>query len=271
VSVAIVAILAVVAIAAVGYERFIPITQIDSGRLAALVVTAPPSGFNKKPASSTGVPASSSPFSTVKAAGKSSPGSTGSYSVAWTNPSSSNDSAWLLVSVLPSASDAAKVQSEAASQYLGAQSFKTENYVLAGHVAMPSMSGAQAAVFTSSKSGPPVVTVIYQVGRAQVVEFVGLVGSQAKATTTATALANAEAAQLDHVLPGFSLSRTSSPLAATLVYWLVVLSIVSIGIATPIIVRRTRQKRIQARERMARRQLQSRGRKVARRHASQHR
>jgi hypothetical protein len=265
-----VAIVVVLAAATVGYVHLIPLTQIERQRLATLVVTTPPSGFTKKPASSTAVPASSSPFATVKTAGKTAPNSTGSYSIQWNNPTSSNDSAWLLVSLLPSAADAAKVQSEAASQYLGSESFKTENYTLAGNVPVPSVPGAQAAVYQSSKNGPPVVTVIYHVDRAQVVAFVGLVGSQSKATSTATTLAAAEAAQLDQVLPGFTLSKTSWPAVASALYWLAILSVVLIVVAIPIMIRRTRQRRIEARQRMERRQLQSRGRKVARRGATRY-
>ncbi len=259
------------AVAAVGYYRYIAMREVDRGRLAALVVTEPPSGFTNKPADSAQVPASSSSFPTVKAAAKRSANSVGSYAVQWTSPASSSDSASLLVSLLASASQAALVQSEAASQYLGPQSLKSEDYVFVGRVAMPSVSGAQAAVFKSSSSGPPVVTVLYRVGRAQVVEFVGLGGAQSKAASTAATLASAESAHLDGVLPGFSLSKTSWPPLATLVYWSAASTIILVGIAIPIIVRRTRAKRVEAQQRAAKRHLQSRGQKVARRQASRHR
>jgi len=262
----------VVIVAFIGYQRYIPIHHVERGRLSRLIVARPPSGLNPKPTNAAEVDASSSPFAAVQAAAKRSPNSTGSYSVQWTETGSSTSGASVLASLLPSDSDAVTVQAEAAKAYLAAGSFKSDGYGLAGTFAVPSVKGEAAALYrsTSTKTVGHLATVVFRFDRVVIVEFVPET-SAATAQATATSLAEAEYAYLRQLGSGFSLTATTRPLEASLIYAAVAVAIIAAMFSVPPVVTRGRRRRRLAGEEAARREVLGRGRKIAKHHAARRR
>jgi hypothetical protein len=257
-----------VVVAIVVFFVLIPVHSVQRSRLSALVPSHPPAGFNNKPASSTQVAASNSPFPEVKAAAKSSPNSTGSYSIEWTKASPSNDAVSLIASMLPSTKDASTVQSQAKSNYLGQQSLKSASYNYVAPVAVPGIPGASAALFSSSTGNPPLVVVAFQKGRAQVTAFVGVAGQTIAGESTARSVASSEYRLLNKVLPGFTLTRTSWPLVASIVYWLVAAAVIAAAVLVPWARRRVIERRRLSAEVARTRAVGARGSKIARRQAA---
>jgi hypothetical protein len=262
-----------VLLAGVGYDRWIVIRHVERTRLATLVVASPPPGYTKKPSSANQVTTQSSPLSSYKSLATAAPSRSGAYSVSWSNPASSTDSATILVSLLPNAAGAGKVQAQSVTQFLAAGSFNAEHYTLAGTVPVPGVPGARGAVFgpTGTATTPPVAAVVFSTGRVQVLELLGQKGTPTSTGAAAAALARSEYTHLGQVLPGFSLEVTSVPLVASAVYWAAVVGLLAVGVALPMGVRRARRARADARRRAARRQHQVRGSKIARRQATRRR
>jgi len=261
------------AAAAAVYLAFVSVDKVETGRLSRLVVTKPPAGFNPKPAAANTVPASSSQFAAVKAAGKRSPHSTGTYSIEWSDSTGGGSNAVsLVVSVLPTAADAAKVQSEAKSTYLSTGSLKSASYTYAGSVAVPSIPGASAAFFTpSTLTNPPVVVVAFQVDHAQATEFIGVPGSKQAIENEAVSFAHSEYEHLRAVLPGFSLVTTTRPVTESVVYWVIVALVLLVAVSGPVLRRRAKERRLQAAERARTQHKTVRGSKIARRQAARRR
>jgi hypothetical protein len=261
----------VVVVAAIGYVMFVPVHHVERTRLSRLVVAHPPAGYNAKAGNSGQVAATSSPFAEVKAAAKRSPDSTGSYSIEWTATKSTTNGASLLVSMLPSQSDAAVVLKQARQGYLDAGSFKTEKYAFAGPFAVPAVQGASGSLYVvSSKTDDRLAVVAFPEGRFVVVLFVQQTGA-AKAEADATSLAEAQLGHLQQVGQDFSLRVTTYPTVTTIVYWVVTGLIVVAILAVPPGIRRRRRHRLRAREEAARREFRGRGKKIARHHAARRR
>ena len=258
-------------VAIVVFFVVIPVHSIQRARLSSLVPSQAPAGFNKKPARSTQVAASNNPFPEVQTASKSAPNSTGSYSIEWTKPSPSNDAASLIVSVLPSARNASKVQSQAKSTYLGQQSLKSASYNYVGPVAIPGVPGATATLFSSSSNNPPLVVVAFQRGRAQATAFVGVAGPTASVESTARSVASSAYKHLNKVLPGFTLTRTRWPFVASIVYWVVAVAVLAVAVLVPWLRRRVTERRRLAAEVARTRGVGARGSKIARRQAARRR
>ncbi len=257
------------ALATGAYEQWIVMRHADRGRLAGLVVTAPPPGFTKKASASNEVTAASSPFSAFKTAAKNAPGSTGAWTSSWTSPSSSSESATVLVSLLPSAAIAAQVEAQAETQFLGTGAFAAQSYTRSASAPVPGVPGAKGAVFRpkAGAASPPVTTAVYRYGRAQVLVIVGKTGTPTQAEWATAALATSEFAHLRGALSSFSFLVTTVPLVATLVFWAVVVGGLGLALGIPMGSRRARRRRDQARSRLAARQHQVRGSKIARRQA----
>jgi len=263
------------AVALAIYLPAMSVDKVERGRLASLVVPKPPAGLNPKPAAANPIVPGSSQFKAVKAAGKRSPGSTGGYSIEWTDASGSSsgtNAVSLVVSVLPGPADAAKVQDEAKSAYVSKSSLKANGYTYANSVPVPSVPGAVAAFFTpSTLTNPPLVVVAFHVGRAQATEFIGIPGDKQAIENEAVSFARSEYEHLRAVLPGFSLSTTSYPLVASVVYWLVVAVVVLAVVLGPVLRERAVERRRVLAE-MARVQHKTvRGSKIAKRQAARRR
>ena len=263
------------AVALAIYLPLMSVEKVQKGRLAGLVVSKPPAGFNPKPAAANPISPSSSQFEAVKAAGKRSPDSTGGYSIEWTDAtasSSGTNAVSLVVSVVPTRADAAKVQAQAESTYASKSSLKANGYTYANPVPVPSIPGAAAAFFTpSSLTNPPLVIVAFQVGRAQVTEFIGIPGEKQTIENEAVSFARSEYDHLRSVLPGFSLSTTTYPLVASIVYWLVAATVVLGVVLGPILRERALERRRVQAERARVQHKTVRGSKIAKRQAARRR
>lgn len=261
------------ALAATGYELFIVMRHADKPRLARLIVPTPPAGYTHKPSASNVVTSADNPFAAFKSAAKRSPSESGAWSVSWANPASSNDSATILVSYLPSASAAEQVQSQAVQQFTGANSFKAQNYALYRAIPVSGVPGARAAAYTATGGAttPPVVAVVFSTGRAQVLELVGQTGTPQSTAAVAVDLARSQFLHLRRALPSFTLGVTIFPALATAIYWAVVAALAALVVGVPLGIGRTRRIRADRRRRAAERQHQVRGSKIARRQAARRR
>lgn len=265
----------ILAVALIVFVPLISMEKVQRSRLAHLVVSKPPAGFNPKAAAANPISASSSQFATVKIAGQKSPHSTGGYSIEWTDSSGSTtgtNAVSLVVSLLPNAGDATKVQAEAKSAYASKSSLKADSYTYANAVPVPSIPGASAAFFNpSTLSNPPLVVVAFQVGRAQATEFIGLPGDKQAIENEAVSFARTEYEHLRSVLPGLSLTETVYPTVASVVYWVVVGVMLLVVIVGPILRRRTVQRRLVLAERARSQHKTVRGSKIAKRQAARRR
>jgi len=248
--------------------RDLPIRHVERSRLARLAVTAPPPGFKAKPSVAI-VAASSNPFSGVAAATKRSPNATGSYSVEWSGTSSSNDAASFLVSLLPSASQARVVQSEAIKANLGGDSYTEETYANKVTFPVAEIPGAEAATYsaTSSHNAPILAVLVERVDRVVILELVRETGDASKVQATTLSVAESEYQHLRRTVAGFSLVRTHWPLLAISVDGAVGVLLALLAIATPPVVGRARRRRRVAQQEAARRLVLQRGGKVAKRQA----
>jgi hypothetical protein len=258
----------VLILAGIGFAVFIPHSEVQSARLARLVQSTPPPGFNAKPASATVMAAGASPYTIVQTDTKRFPHDTGAYSVGWTSPASPNDSASLLVSLLPNPADAGKAQAQAATTFLSRNGLQSSQFKYAGPLSLDSPPGAKGSVFSSaSGKGSYEVVVAYQFDRSQVLEFVGMTAPQSEVETVARTLAGSEYAHLQQALPGFKLTRTAPPEVASVVYIAVAALIALSVVIVPEAVVRTRTRRRRAREEEQRREMRIRGSKVVKRQA----
>ena len=263
-----VAALVVLVLAAIGYARYIPTHKTVTTRLAALLPSKAPAGFSAKPASAAPVNASSNPYSEVATAAKRSPSRTGSYSIQWTKAPPSTDTETVLLSLLPTDSDAAKANSQAESLYIAEKSLQPDGYAYGGPVnaGIPGAKGS-SFVSTAPTGGPPLAVIVFQLHRAQVTMFGAAAGSASKSAAAATSLAHTEYGLLKQRLGSFTLVKTSWPVVATIVFWAVTAGLVLLVVLGPVGIRKGRERRRVAREIARRRQLQSRGSKISRRQA----
>jgi len=263
-----------VLVAGLVFDQWIVRSRPDQARVARLVVPAAPAGFAQKPATSTGVNPTSSPFASVRTIAHKAPSQTGGWGVSWDVPKSSNDSASLLVTYLPTPADAATVEKDAETQFLGSNSFQSESYTLVGPVTVAGVPGAKGAVFKAAGTAttPPVAAVVFSYGRAQVLIIMGRAGTPAEAGAAAAALARAEYGHLQHELAGFRMGEaTNVPPVASILYWGVLAVVVALAVLIPFGIRRRRRHRAEERRRIAAQQQQLRGSKIARRQASRRR
>jgi hypothetical protein len=264
-----VAAVVVLVLAGIGYKLFIPVHHVERGRLAGLVVSHPPAGFTAKPASSSQVTAASNPFAEVKAAAKRSPNATGSYSVEWTATGSSSNGASILVSMLPTESDAVTVLRQAAQGYLKSTSFKSESYPFAGNFNVSGLPGAGAALYKvdPTKGDQRLAVVAFRQSRFVAVEFVQQ-DSPAAAQAAAGTLARDERSHLQQVESGFSLVDTTYPTAASVILGVVAVLLAAGLVVVPPAMRRGRRIQDERRAASARRQVRGRGHKIARHQAA---
>ncbi len=261
----------VLIVGALAFEWSIPIHHAEQSRLSRLVVAKPPAGFNVKPTSSAVVAASSNPFSAFKTAARRSPDQSGAYAIQWPGtPSSSTNSASVVVWWLPTASDAVAVLKQAVTAELAAGSFKAlDNYSLERRFAIAGVPGAQAALFGpgSAKGNGGVAAAVVPEGRYVVFDFAQMT-TTLQAQTAVTALAEAEDLHLRQVGPGFTLSETHWPLEASLICAGVTVALAALLVLVPLGASRGRRRQQLAREASNRRAVKGRGHKIASRQAA---
>lgn len=216
------------------YDHLIPVSHVQRSRLSQLVTTAP-AGFTAKPTSAAAVDAADNPFTGVKNAAKRAPNATGSYAVQWGSPKAPNDVAELLVSLLPDKASATSVLAEAKKDYLAAGSFSADGYSKAGTFALTGIPGAGTALYTSKTKGDaPVAVAVFATGRTVSVVFGSQTTGAAAGEATARALALSQHQHLLKVVPGFTLTYTTHPLWATVVYGVV--SVVIAGVVVTLVI-----------------------------------
>jgi hypothetical protein len=264
---------AVLVVAAVGAFSYLPVTRVQPNRMAQLIPTAPPPGFTGKPSHSSSQPASSSPLAAVKTAGSRSAYSTGMYLTGWGGATSSSDFASMLVYRLPSTSDAATAATQAIQAYLGPQTYTSNAFALRARFAIPTVPDASAAWYapTSAKVKQSLATFTERVDNVVVVAVINRSVSSATVQADANTWAQTESAHLRSTVPGFSLVQTRWPTVATLVYAGIAGAVALCVLTVPGLVRRTRHRRRVAQEAAARRQVMTRGGKIAKRQSASRR
>jgi hypothetical protein len=263
---------AVVVVAVVGAFIFLPITRYQPNRIAALAPPGPPPGFKGKPTSSSSEPSSSSPLTAVTSAAKKSPRATGIYFTQWGGSTATADFVNALVYLLPSTADAIKAQSEAVQTYLASGSFKSNSYALGSRFA-PAVPDASAALYhpTSAKARQNLAAVVQRVDNVVVITLANQTVPAPSVQANAQTVAQAEYQHLRATTPGFSLVQTRWPTIATIVYAAVAAAVVACILIIPNLVRRVRRKRRLAQEASARRQVMTRGGKIAKRQSANRR
>jgi hypothetical protein len=252
-------------VAALGGFRFIRIKDAEPTRLVQLEPATPPAGF--KPYASHVVDAPLSAFAAGKSAARRSPDATGSYTKEWQGPSSTSDDATVSLSLVPTTSEAATVQSEATTADLSRGSFSSQSVSLQSRFPVAGTTDTNGALF-AAPSGPNIGVVVQRVGRIVAVVTVKQSGPASQAQTTAQTMAQSEYHLLRQVEPGFSLVQTRWPISATSIYSAVAVILAAVVIGGPVAVRRVRRKRRTAHEEALRRQVMARGGKIAKRHAA---
>jgi hypothetical protein len=176
----------------------------------------------------------------------------------------------MLVYRLPTTADAATAASQATQTYLAPQTYASNAFALRARFAIPGVPGASAAWYapTSARAKQNLATFTERVDSVMVVAVINRSVSSATVQADAKTWAQTEYAHLRSTAPGFSLVQTRWPTVATLVYAGIAGAVV-VGVLTiPGLVRRTRHRRRVAQEAASRRQVMTRGGKIAKRQSA---
>jgi len=259
----------VVVVAALGYVVLVKSTRIDHSSLSALVI--PQTGLTAlkpKPVDAEFVAPTKSAFAAVKEAASSDPGETGGYGKEWSGSTSSGDAATQLVEFLPTSAQARLVRAEAEAEYSDKSSLQAAHITVTARFSVPTVPGAFGVRVATAKSSTTSATtgtaIVFQQGRVVAVEYLqSSTGGLSRAD--ATTVAEAEHALLERSEPGFSMTRTTRPLALSLLCGLATLVVAGLILFLPGLLRRRRARR-QARQReQARYEYRARGGKAMRR------
>jgi hypothetical protein len=259
----------VVVVAVVGYVVFVKSTRTDRSSLSALVIEQTGiTALKPKPVEAELVAPKKSAFAAVKKAASSEPDETGGYGKEWSGSTASGDAATQLVEFLPTSAQARLVRAEADSAYSDKSSLQAAHITVTAHFSVPTVAGAFGVSVATAKSSSTSATtgtaIVFQQGRVVAVEYLqSSTGGLSRAD--ATTVAEAEHALLQRSEPGFSMTRTTRPLASSLLYGLVIVVVAGLLLFLPGLVRR-RRARLQARQReQARYEYRARGGKAMRR------
>lgn len=260
---------AIVIVSAVAAFLVLPIHGIDSKRLARLVPAGPPPGFKAKPSNAAVENPTQSSFAAVKAAAKQSPKKTGSYTISW-DGKSTGDSAFVLVSLVPTEAQARTVLAQVRSQALGPAAYQSNSYKFSSNFTVPGVPGSVGALYlpttASVKQQLAVAAVPFRNSVAVVI--VDQAGQSSAAQSNNIRLARAEYRQLEGQVPGFGMESTRWPGIATAI-WAGLTGLAALAVLTiPAMVRRVRARHELARQEAARRLVLARGSKIARRQSA---
>jgi hypothetical protein len=251
----------IVVVAAVLYALWIPVTIANGARLGELAQSQPPPGLDVKAPTSTALSPAEFPFSEAKAAARKAPHETGMASVQWSPKEKNKAGAEVLLTLVPSEADAAKVLAEAVSSYVSTKAIQSNGYTLIKRFSVSGVPGASGVSFTTGgSSSTRVDEVVFQVDRAVEVAFIEAAGSDGQAKVTA--FAQDQHRHLAQEIPGFSLAATSLPPVASGIFWGVTLAILLLVVSVPPTVAWIRRRRRLTRAEARRRERLARGRKV---------
>lgn len=272
-----VAVATILLVAVAGYAWLIPVRRADAARLATFAPTEPPAGFTRTPAGQGPVTASRIGLTELRDTSKADPNEAGAYSVEWVHHSAGTGAAEVIVLEVPTAADGATLRKEAANKFTGKKGVKASGATPGTSFAVASLPGVSGITFTTPSgtststtgSAAPSVghgaTVVVGRGRMVAVALVEEKGTSAVADVSE--LARRSLARLDARGAGVSLSTTSIPMVATLVYAAGVVLVLGMSGAGVVTVRRVRRRRAAARVRAAERERLTRGRRVVKRQA----
>jgi hypothetical protein len=254
----------VAALAAGGYFLFIPITHLESARLAGLVVTRPGiSGFKTKPSGASVQPASKSALGAIRRSAAQAPNATGGYTVSWNGTKSPEDALSLSVMLLADPAHARSAASEARTTYLGSTTYNSESYTFRSRYSLAGIPGARAATYVRAKStstpAGQLRIAVFAVGRALTIEFLATTSGSERQLL---AVASAQYRHLLSIPPDYSIATTSDPPLASVIYGLVAAALVAMAYFVPILVGKARARRRRREQQRAQYQYRSRGRKV---------
>ena len=266
----------VLALAGVGFAFLIPQTKADRALLSRLVIvhTALP-GLQGHRGHSQSVPPSQSAFAATRNAAKKHPDATGIYTREWYVTQSAPPEAGLVAQVVPDDATARTVLHDVEAQLSSLPTLPGVKASSPQTFSVPGVPGARGVSFVLADStGASHATVGYaykcafRVGRIVITELavsdrptldLGPVRSDMHAGATL----------LGRVEPGFTLLRTTIPLVATVVWW-VLSVVVAAGMlfapeAAAGMLERRRERRQEREHRRAREQYLARGRRTVKR------
>jgi hypothetical protein len=255
----------VLVVAAVGYQLVIPQKHVDRTRLAKLVVTVPGvKEFDVKPTGAAEQKAASSGVKTLEAAAKKSPNSTGVYSIEWTGKGT-KDVAGVIVFLLPDEADAKATLAQVKTQQLGAKSYSSDSLTRRSTFTVAGVPGSSGSYYEMTKKTATSVNLAATVFRdGDVVAVAEGIKAQDTQADTET-VTRSEYAHLRSVASGFTLSTTTRPTVASIV-WIAGSVVVALlaGFA-PLVVGQTRRRRRRRRQEELDRLIVVRGQTIAKR------
>jgi hypothetical protein len=189
------------------------------------------------------------------------------YSIAW-DGKKTQFGASLQVSVLPSVSQASDVLEQTVKGSLASGSYTSLSYRYHGTFTPVGVPGAQGAVYLSTAKGnEPLAVYVERFDNAVVIGFASESVTLSQSESDVSSLAQSEYKIPGERVPGFSLVATSWPATPSLIWLFATAGVVLLVVLVPLTVVRRKRRRLAARQAVARRQLQGRGSKIARRQA----
>ena len=266
----------VLVLALAGFLLVVRSTHADHDLLGNLVIRRISiSALPSRPAFTSSIPASDSPFKVIKDAGKKDPDRTGLYEKEWATSTNKtgNLEAGLLVQLLPDSKTAGEVFTKSKKQFVTSPSLTGQTVSAGTAFSIPSVPGAFAewhAMTSSStnKSDGYAYTAVFRVNRVVVGEVLAFPTLRPLSDTTK--MAQAEHALLVRSEPSFSMLRTTTPVLASVIWWLAAVLVAAAAFFVPewapdMLERRRSSHAAKELER-ARSQYRARGRRAVRRH-----
>ena len=256
----------VLAVAVVLYALLLPSTHGDPSRIANLSIRDPHVAVLKSaPSSAKSVGVSKSTVKLLKTYAAKEPAETGVFETEWTGAGTTDNDGGLLLQVVPTVADAAKVLIASRTAFAAppASQGAVSHFTVQG---IPGQGNAYVIPASSSTAQTGYVfTMVFMVGRVVAVELVEL-SKSGSTPIAAQTIAREELALLQSRLPSFSMVTTTRPALGVI---LVIVGAVVIGAAAFFgpewVVRRRISREVHAQQR-ARSQYRSRGRRAVRRY-----
>jgi hypothetical protein len=255
----------VLVVAAVGYQLVIPQKHVDRTRLARLVVTTPGvKEFDVKPTGAAEQKAASSGLKTLEAAAESNPNSTGIYSIEWMGKGT-KDVAGVIIFLLPDEAEAKVVLAEVKTQQLGAKSYATDSLTRSSTFAVAGVPGSSGSYYEMTKKTATSLNLAATVFREGDVVAVAE-GIKARDTEVDTeTVTRTEYAHLRSVASGFTLTPTTRPTVASIVWIAGSVVVALLAGSAPVVVGRIRRTRRRRRQEELDRLIVVRGQTIAKR------
>jgi len=265
----------VIVLAIAGYFLFVRTSHIDRNLLGKLAIhSTPVKSLKAKPSVAHSLSLATNSEKVVKQSAKTDPAGTGLYEIEWASSSKAPLESGLLIQLLPDTTRGATAYADSKKQLSVKPQLSGETLASGVHFVIPSVPGAIAESYamTTTSTGKPggyAFTALFRLDRVVVTEIMET-ASTTLSTSAPSSIASAEYSQLQRAEPGFSMTRTTTPVIATIVYWVVALLIAVAAFFVPEFAMGElgrRRARHEERERArARSEYRARGRRAVRRH-----